>query len=194
MGGLLPSIPEPLRMIACNRHLFDFSSDGPISYVLRQKITRPPSIPPDLSLESYTILVTGATSGVGLEASRQFLQLRARLILGVRNVGKGEQVKHALLQDVPGGTVDVLELDLQSFKSVEDFMVALGKLVDSVDIAVMNAGLFTRTEQLTPDGYHMLLQVSTADPRHADAILRSPTTGQFFKHRIPLASSAAPPQ
>ena len=102
--GLLLSIPESLRLLASNPHPFDFSSDGPNEYTPYQKITRRTSMPPDLRIEPKTILMARATSGVGLEASRHFMKLKARLIVGVRKVGKGKQVKHALVRVMPGGS------------------------------------------------------------------------------------------
>jgi short-subunit dehydrogenase involved in D-alanine esterification of teichoic acids len=157
--SFLPKIPEPLRMLATNPSIFDFSTDGPIAYVCRQKLTAAPKNPPPMSLISKTVLVTGATSGVGQEAARQFLALGAKVILGVRNTSKGEVVMRDLLECNPKGEVEVLEVDLESFASVDAFAAILKTRLDHLDIAVMNAGLFSRIQGVSADGYNVLLQV-----------------------------------
>ena len=158
--SLLPTIPEQLRMLASNPNIFDFSANGPIPYVLRQKLTSIPNKPTPHSLESKTVLVTGATSGVGQEAARQFIASGANVILGVRDTSKGEIVKREMLECSPEREVEVLELDLESFASVDAFVERLKSRHIHLDIAVMNAGLFSRSLGTSSDGYDVLLQVS----------------------------------
>ena len=146
-------------MLASNPNILDFSANGPIPYILRQKLTSVPIKPTPHSLESKTVLVTGATSGVGLEAARQFIACGANVILGVRDTCKGEMVKRDLLECNPEGEVEVLGLDLKSFASVDAFVEELKSRHTYLDIAVMNAGLFSRGLGISSDGYDVLLQV-----------------------------------
>ena len=159
MSSFLPTIPEPLRMLASNTNIFDFSADGPIPYVLRQRLTSAPPQPARLALLSKTVLVTGATSGVGRETARQFLALGAKVVLGIRDISKGEMVKRDLLGSNPNGEVQVLELDLEFLASVDAFVAGLKQRIGRLDIAVMNAGLFSRGQGISADGYDVLLQV-----------------------------------
>lgn len=107
-------------------------------------------------------------SGVGLKASRQsWVTTNPRCSECLQY--KGKQVNYALLREVPRGIVDVFKLDLQPFNSVKSFANSLKKLVNCLNINVMNAGLSSRTEELTPDEYHMLLHTRTAD----DGILKT---------------------
>ena len=146
-------------MLASNPNILDFSANGPIPYVLRQRLTSVPRKPAPRSLESKTVLVTGATSGVGQEAARQFMACGANVILGVRDTSKGEVVKRDLLECHPEGEVEVLELDLESLASVDTFVEKLKSRHTYLDIAVMNAGLFSRSLGISSDGYDVLLQV-----------------------------------
>jgi hypothetical protein len=57
------------------------------------------------------------------------------------------------------GEVEVLEEDLESFASVDAFAAILKTRLDHLDIAVMNAGLFSRIQGVSADGYNVLLQV-----------------------------------
>ncbi|KAE8380935.1 hypothetical protein BDV26DRAFT_290017 [Aspergillus bertholletiae] len=160
MAGFLP---EPLRMMVTNPAISDFTSDGPLPYALRQKFTAwpPPPAAADISLASQTVLVTGATSGVGLEAARQLAQLGPRLlILGARNLSKADGVKRQLEQDTPHIAVQVAELDLEDLSSVDRFVDGLHAGAIHLDLALLNAGFFAHDDRMTPDGYSALFQVN----------------------------------
>uniref|UniRef100_P9WEG6 Short chain dehydrogenase rstn4 n=1 Tax=Aspergillus nomiae NRRL (strain ATCC 15546 / NRRL 13137 / CBS 260.88 / M93) TaxID=1509407 RepID=RSTN4_ASPN3 len=160
MAGYLP---EPLRMMVTNPAISDFTSDGPLPYALRQKFTGwpPPPAAADISLASQTVLVTGATSGVGLEAARQLAQLGPRLlILGARNLSKADGVKRQLEQDTPHVAVQVAKLDLEDLSSVDRFVDGLHASAIHLDLALLNAGFFANDDRMTPDGYSSLFQVN----------------------------------
>ncbi|CAG7918790.1 unnamed protein product [Penicillium olsonii] len=155
-------LPEPLRMLVSNPALWDFSSDGPIPYALRQKFTgNPPLISSDISFASKTVLVTGVTSGVGLEAARQLAQLGPRLlILGARNLSKANCIKTEIEKNMPHLTVQVAELDLEDLSSVDRFVNELNANSTRLDLALLNAGFFGHDDQMTDDGYSPLFQVN----------------------------------
>jgi NAD(P)-dependent dehydrogenase (short-subunit alcohol dehydrogenase family) len=153
-------LPEPIRMMAENPRLFDMTSDGPIAYVLRQKFTGFPAIPKGLSLTGKTVLVTGATSGVGYEAARQFVQLGANLIIGARNSARAEIVKQQYLTEAPHASIIIYELDMESLDSVDKFIDNLNAGGIRLNIAVLNAGLFSRNRRPVGEGWSHLMQVN----------------------------------
>lgn len=153
-------LPEPLRMMTANPRLFDLSSDGPIPYVMRQKLTGFPTPVPGLSLSGKTVLVTGATSGVGHETSRQLVRLGARLVIGARNRQRAEAVRLELLGENPGAAVETHQLDLESLDSVDGFVRGLRAAATTLDIAILNAGLFSRDPGRVEAGWSRLMQVN----------------------------------
>lgn len=155
-------LPEPLRMLVTNPAIWDFSSDGPLPYALRQKFTgRLPPVTSDISFASRTVLVTGATSGVGLEAARQLAQLGPRLlILGARNLSKANRIKREIEEKIPHLTVRTAELDLESLSSVDRFVDELSANTIRLDLALLNAGFFGHDDRITEDGYSPLFQVN----------------------------------
>lgn len=101
-------------------------------YLLRQVFVHPPQLPADLNLQGQTILITGANSGIGLEAARQCVRLGgATLILAVRTIAKGEEAKADILKTNPMSKTDVQvwALELESFESV----LAFGKRAQDLD-------------------------------------------------------------
>ena len=99
---------------------------------------------PDLA--GRTIVVTGASSGIGSDASSEFAKAGARVVLAVRNVAKGEAAAKAM-----NGNADVRELDLTSLASIRTFADNVG----DVDILVNNAGVMYAPKGLTADGFEL---------------------------------------
>ncbi|RDL30819.1 uncharacterized protein BP5553_10164 [Venustampulla echinocandica] len=135
---------------------------GYLSYLYRQFFDHPPPIPLSTSLKGQTVLVTGANSGIGLEAARQCVRLDASLvILAVRSKDKGEAAKEDILKSNSGSQslVEVWLLDLESFKSV----IAFGKRAQELprlDVAMLNAGVFKFEWGTSPAGVESSLQTN----------------------------------
>jgi len=89
-------------------------------------------------------VVTGATSGIGLETARRLASVGADVVLAVRNVGKGDAVAAAL-----GGAVEVRRLDVADLSSVREFADGVGP----VDVLVNNAGVMGLPYGRTVDGF-----------------------------------------
>lgn len=98
-------------------------------------------IPKDTNLNGKVAIVTGASSGLGLEASRQLLSFGLScLILAVRSTEKGEIVASKFRTDYPGATVHVWCLDMESYDSIQKFVHRVG-LLSRLDIAILNAAM-----------------------------------------------------
>ncbi|PVH81189.1 NAD(P)-binding protein [Cadophora sp. DSE1049] len=118
-------------------------------------------LPPSESFASQTVLITGANSGLGLETARHIVILGAsKVILGVRTLAKGEAAKFDI-ETTTGrtGVVEVWQVDLERFDSVEAF-VARAALLGRLDVAIMNAGLASLQWNLSPEGFERQLQVN----------------------------------
>jgi NAD(P)-dependent dehydrogenase (short-subunit alcohol dehydrogenase family) len=106
--------------------------------------TPPPVAHGQVDLTGKTAVVTGSNTGIGLECSRQLLDLGlSKLILAVRSESKGEAAKRELLAGRSSGkhAVEVWNIDLSSYSSITAF-VERTKTLERLDIFVHNAGLF----------------------------------------------------
>jgi NAD(P)-dependent dehydrogenase (short-subunit alcohol dehydrogenase family) len=97
--------------------------------------------------DGRTFVVTGANSGIGLEAARALAGAGARVVMAVRNTAKGASAAAEL-----SGDVEVRELDLASLASVRAFAA---DLEGPVDVLVNNAGVMALPHQTTVDGFEM---------------------------------------
>lgn len=67
------------------------------------------------------IAITGASSGIGTETARVLALHGVHVIMGVRNMAAGKEVKEAIVKEIPAAKVDAMELDLSSMASVRKF-------------------------------------------------------------------------
>jgi NAD(P)-dependent dehydrogenase (short-subunit alcohol dehydrogenase family) len=109
-----------------------------------------------------TICITGANSGLGLEAARNLVGAGAHVILACRNVAKAEAAAQSLRLGTGNGTgsVEVRELDLASLASVRQFSEQL--LTDGIELdgLMNNAGLMALDQSRTEDGFETQIGVN----------------------------------
>jgi WW domain-containing oxidoreductase len=72
-------------------------------------------------LYGYDDMVTGATSGIGVETTRVLALRGVHVIMAVRNKVAANDIKEAILKKIPSAKIDVMELDLSSLESVKKF-------------------------------------------------------------------------
>lgn len=124
----------------------------------------PPADPEHLSFAAKTIIVTGSSSGLGAEAACKFAaQGAARLILAVRNEEKGAKAQKLIqhLASDPKCKVDVWKLDMLDYDSIKAFGQRCNDELDRLDIAVLNAGVFSAAYKQSKYGWEETLQVNT---------------------------------
>lgn len=118
------------------------------------------------SILGKTVLVTGASSGLGLEAARHYIRLGAsRVILGVRSQSKGDEAKRNLSSSFSSDrlkccAIDVWIVDLASFASVRSFADQVVQKLERLDIAILNAAVAKDKYYATEDGWEEVLQVN----------------------------------
>ncbi|MCJ1388788.1 hypothetical protein MMC18_001638 [Xylographa bjoerkii] len=128
--------------------------------LLREKWS-PPADPTD-AFTNKTILLTGGTAGLGLEAAVKYLSLGASsLIIGARNPPKAEAAKATIeARSYRPGVVQIWPLDMDNFASVKAFADRAGRELDRIDVALLNAGLVMREYEQSKEGWEETLQVN----------------------------------
>lgn len=87
-----------------------------------------------------TILVTGANKGIGLEACRQLARGGFHVLMGCRDVKKGEDACAGIVRE--GGKAELVLLDVSSESSIGKAAQAVRQKADSLHALVNNAGIF----------------------------------------------------
>ena len=102
------------------------------------------------------VVVTGANSGTGREATRRLAGAGAHVVMAVRTIAKGERAREEILAEHPGALLEVRRIDLADLASVAEF--AHGLIADGtpVDLLVNNAGVMAPpTRMTTADGFEL---------------------------------------
>lgn len=108
---------------------------------------------PDLTGKRFVI--TGANSGLGLEATRHLVSKNASIVMACRNTQKGEEAAAGVRAKVPTASIDVMALDLSSLASIAAFAKALAAKYSVVDVLMNNAGVMALPFSKTADGFEM---------------------------------------
>ncbi|KAK1712093.1 retinol dehydrogenase 12 [Colletotrichum lupini] len=134
---------------------------NPLSFLYRQAVITPAEIPEEFDLSDCTLIMTGASSGLGLEASRQFLERSlGRLIMGVRNTSKGEALAEGLRREFPMAQIQVWHLEMESYESVRNFVARCKKELTRIDIVILNAAVVAQNFIVSREGHELMLQVN----------------------------------
>ena len=107
-----------------------------------------------------TVVVTGANSGLGLEATRAFVENGAHVVMACRSVDDGRTVKQRLESAGYIGSLDLIEIDLADFDSVEEFADALRTQYNAIDTLCNVAGVMAIPRRESVDGFEMQFAVN----------------------------------
>jgi NAD(P)-dependent dehydrogenase (short-subunit alcohol dehydrogenase family) len=110
---------------------------------------------PDLT--GKVMIVTGGNSGIGYEAAKEFAKKGARTILACRNLDKAQAALTSIQAEIPDVSVEIMQLDLASQKSVHRFAEAFKTRFERLDVLLNNAGIMAVPYGKTEDGFESQL-------------------------------------
>ena len=149
----------------------------------------------DESLESElsdkTILITGCSSGLGIETARALAATGATLFLTVRNP---EKAKRALSDILSSDHVHLLEMDLESLASIRAGAAAFLRQSSTLNVLITNAGVRHLPEGRTRDGFERQFGINHLGHFLLFNLLRSTllasSTPSFHSRVVVLSSTA----
>ncbi len=104
-------------------------------------------------MQGKTAVVTGGSSGIGLETARALAAKGARVVMVVRSEQRGQDAIAKIRTTAPDAKLELVLADLYSLAEVRKAGAELRKRCDRVDVLVNNAGLIHNQRELTVDGF-----------------------------------------
>ena len=116
------------------------------------------------NVKNAHILVTGATSGIGIETGRSLALAGAKVYLMGRNEKKIEEVSESINKDLQAkssaGSIEGALCDLNSLVSIKQFAEKFIREKKPLNILILNAGVFNFNFAQTVDGLEEVIGVN----------------------------------
>lgn len=114
-------------------------------------------------MDGKTVVITGASSGIGLETARALAVQGAKLVLVVRSQQRGEAAIATIRQSAPSVEASLVLADLYSMAEVRKAGAEL-RALPRIDVLVNNAGLIHGHRELTVDGFEKTFALNHLAP------------------------------
>ncbi|HEX3972619.1 MAG TPA: SDR family NAD(P)-dependent oxidoreductase, partial [Stellaceae bacterium] len=141
-------------------------------------------------MKGKTVVITGATDGIGLEAAAGLGALGARLVLVGRNRAKGEVVLEALRQRVPGIIAEIHCADLSRRDEIKRLVPELLAAAPRIDVLLNNAGAFFAERVVVEDGLEQTFALNHLGYFRLTALLRERLIASAPSRIVNVASEA----
>lgn len=132
---------------------------------------------------SKVAFLTGSTSGIGQATAQELVKHASILILPVRNIPKGQDLKQELLTINPNCQIDLYQCDMESMESMKTCADTIVSKYKTIDILINNAGIFDYRCHFTNDGLESHFEVNVLSQYIFNTILK-PLILQSIQGRI----------
>lgn len=116
--------------------------------------------PRPIDVRGKIAVITGASSGIGFEASRQLAVAGARVVLACRHPGRMAEASRAIRMECANAVVDEVTIDLGSLRSVTAAANLIADRYTHIDLLINNAGVIAAPGWRTLDGFETCFGVN----------------------------------
>jgi NAD(P)-dependent dehydrogenase (short-subunit alcohol dehydrogenase family) len=108
-----------------------------------------------IDITGRKVLITGGSSGLGTQTALALASKGAHVIITARDMEKVNKIVEDIKKSSKNEFVEAYFLELDSFKSIREFVDAFKEKHDSLDILINNAGIMACPHSKTQDGFEM---------------------------------------
>jgi NAD(P)-dependent dehydrogenase (short-subunit alcohol dehydrogenase family) len=159
-----------------------FSSIGPEVRSRLSGWTDPPS------MAGKVVMVTGATSGLGLATAIGLARLGATVRFVARNPERAEQARATMLAAVPESDIEFLLADMGRLDEVRSLAEAFIAGHDRLDVLIHNAGALTKEYTVTDQGTEVTVATQLVAPFLLSGLLLEPLRATVPSRIIQVSS------
>lgn len=125
----------------------------------------------DKDFSKKVIFISGGNSGIGFEATRNFIYLGARIIWGCRNLEKANSARSKILMEFAKAKIDIIQLDLADTKIIEKCAEKLSEKYPKIDVFYNNAGVFRIPRGKTKQNYELVVGTNLVGTYYLNKLL-----------------------
>ncbi|XP_031349793.1 retinol dehydrogenase 12-like [Photinus pyralis] len=118
----------------------------------------------NVKMDNKTVIITGASSGIGKETARDLARRGAKVILACRNLDKGNETKDDIVKTTGNENILVKKLDLASQKSIREFAKDINDTETKINVLIHNAGTAETRIKVTEDGLETTMATNHFGP------------------------------
>ncbi len=135
-----------------------------------------------------TVIVTGATSGLGRHAAQRFAEIGATVILSGRNKDKTERVRDEICRATGSTSLDVAIADMSNLDQVRGFADTVRSRYQQIDVLMHNAGALNAERHTNAEGVEATVASQVLGPFLLTTLLLGPL-GRCAPGRVVTVSS-----
>ena len=106
-------------------------------------------------MDGKTVLVTGASSGIGLATAGKLAALGAHVVMVSRTQPRGAKARDGILRTTPAAKLELLIADLSTTAAIRKAADAFHKKHTRLDVLINNAAVLTSRRQVTTENFEM---------------------------------------
>lgn len=111
-------------------------------------------------MQGKTVVITGATSGIGAVAARGLAEQGARIVIVARERQRAEQTLRILRAANPTAPHSAHFADLSRLRDMKRVAAEIAAAERSIDVLINNAGTIVARNQLTEDGLEVMFAIN----------------------------------
>jgi len=125
-----------------------------------------------LRLDGKTVIITGASAGIGEATALDLAKRGARVVMACRNEAKTTPVLEKIKLESGNDNVTFKQLDLSSFRSIKEFAMNFLKTENRLNILINNGGIVSKDLEFNENGIELTMMTNHVGPFYLTQLLQ----------------------